>query len=116
MGGAGGLPFEQHLEDAIDGILQRLGYNFSAKREKQAFLTRVPGQSGADSASVEIAEHRAQGLATSDPAKVDQARPWRDDWNAKPRTGRDALGRRKRLRQTWRSRRSATTRVCPWPF
>ncbi|MFB9243983.1 PLxRFG domain-containing protein, partial [Massilia antarctica] len=48
MGGADGLPFEQDLEDAIDGILQRLGYNFSSKRSKQAFLTDTLGQGGAD--------------------------------------------------------------------
>jgi N12 class adenine-specific DNA methylase len=48
MGGADGLPFEQDLEDALDGILQRLGYNFSSKRSKQAFLTNVLGQGGAD--------------------------------------------------------------------
>lgn len=48
MAGADGLPFEQDLEDALDGILQRFGYNFSTKREKQAFLTEVLGQGGAD--------------------------------------------------------------------
>ncbi|NIA00575.1 PLxRFG domain-containing protein, partial [Massilia sp. CCM 8734] len=48
MGGADGLPFEQDLEDAVDGILQRLGYNFSSKRSKQAFLTNTLGQGGAD--------------------------------------------------------------------
>lgn len=48
MGGADGLPFEQDLEDALDGIMQRLGYNFSSKRSKQAFLTDVLGQGGAD--------------------------------------------------------------------
>jgi len=48
MGGADGLPFEQDLEDLIDGILQRLGYNFSTKREKQEFLTEVLGEGGAD--------------------------------------------------------------------
>lgn len=48
MSGADGLPFEQDLEDAIDALLQRLGYNFSSKRAKQAFLTEVLGQGGAD--------------------------------------------------------------------
>lgn len=48
MSGADGLPFEQDLEDALDGILQRLGYNFSTKRAKQAFLTETLGQGGAD--------------------------------------------------------------------
>ncbi|WP_426106341.1 PLxRFG domain-containing protein [Massilia sp. TSP1-1-2] len=48
MGGADGLPFAQDLEDAIDGLLQRLGFNFSTKRSKQAFLTDVLGRGGAD--------------------------------------------------------------------
>ena len=48
MGGADGLPFAQDLEDALDGILQRFGYNFSTKRKKQEFLTEVLGQGGAD--------------------------------------------------------------------
>jgi hypothetical protein len=47
MAGADGLPFEQDLEDAVDGLLQRLGYNFSTKRAKQAFLTDVLGEGGA---------------------------------------------------------------------
>jgi N12 class adenine-specific DNA methylase len=48
LGGADGLPFEQDLEDAIDGLLQRLGYNFSTRRAKQAFLARTLGEGGAD--------------------------------------------------------------------
>ncbi|MET3135114.1 N12 class adenine-specific DNA methylase [Oxalobacteraceae bacterium GrIS 1.11] len=48
MSGADGLPFEQDLEDAIDGALQRMGYNFSSKRAKQAFLTDALGEGGAD--------------------------------------------------------------------
>lgn len=48
MSGADGLPFEADLEDVIDGLLQRMGYNFSTKRAKQAFLTDVLGQGGAD--------------------------------------------------------------------
>lgn len=48
MAGADGLPFEQDIEDAIDGALQRLGYNFSTKRAKQEFLTGVLGEGGAD--------------------------------------------------------------------
>jgi N12 class adenine-specific DNA methylase len=48
MGGADGLPFAQDLEDAIDGILQRLGYNFSTKRKKQEFFVDVLGEGGAD--------------------------------------------------------------------
>ncbi|MGX9717005.1 PLxRFG domain-containing protein [Janthinobacterium lividum] len=48
MAGADGLPFEQDLEDALDGIMQRLGYNFSSKRKKQEFLTDLLGSGGAD--------------------------------------------------------------------
>lgn len=48
LAGADGLPFEQDLEDALDGIMQRLGYNFSSKRKKQEFLTEVLGAGGAD--------------------------------------------------------------------
>ena len=38
MGGAGGLPFAEDLEDAADGLAQMLGYNFSAKKSRQEFL------------------------------------------------------------------------------
>lgn len=38
MGGAGGLPFAEDLEDAADGLAQLLGYNFSAKKARQEFL------------------------------------------------------------------------------
>lgn len=48
LSGADGLPFEKDIEDAIDGLLQRMGYNFSSKRAKQAFLTDVLGEGGAD--------------------------------------------------------------------
>jgi N12 class adenine-specific DNA methylase len=48
MSGMDGLPFEKNLEDLMDGLLQRLGYNFSTKRQKQAFFTDVLGSSGAD--------------------------------------------------------------------
>lgn len=48
MSGADGLPFEADLEDVIDGLMQRMGYNYSTKRAKQAFLTEVLGQGGAD--------------------------------------------------------------------
>lgn len=41
MGGAGGLPFAEDLEDAADGLAQMLGYNFSAKKARQEFLESV---------------------------------------------------------------------------
>ena len=48
MSGADGIPFEQDLEDLIDGVLQRMGYNFSSKRKKEEFLIDILGQGGAD--------------------------------------------------------------------
>lgn len=38
MGGVGGLPFAEDLEDAADGLAQMMGYNFSAKKTRQEFL------------------------------------------------------------------------------
>ena len=38
MGGSGGLPFAEDLEDVIDGLAQLLGYNFSAKKARQEAL------------------------------------------------------------------------------
>lgn len=38
LAGADGLPFENDLEDLIDTILQKMGYNFSSKRKKEEFL------------------------------------------------------------------------------
>jgi N12 class adenine-specific DNA methylase/adenine-specific DNA methylase len=57
LGGVNGLPFEQDAEDVIDGILQRMGYNFSSKREKQEFLINALGQDGSD-----VALHGLSGL------------------------------------------------------
>lgn len=48
MSGLDGLPFEQDVEDLIDGALQRMGYNFSSKRAKEQFLINTLGRSGAD--------------------------------------------------------------------
>ncbi|MDR6887897.1 MULTISPECIES: PLxRFG domain-containing protein [Variovorax] len=38
MGGSGGLPFAEDLEDLVDGLAQLLGYNFSAKKARQEVL------------------------------------------------------------------------------
>jgi hypothetical protein len=38
LGGSGGLPFAEDLEDVIDGLAQLLGYNFSAKKARQEAL------------------------------------------------------------------------------
>jgi N12 class adenine-specific DNA methylase len=47
-GGADGLPFMQDVEDIVDGLLQRLGYNFSTKQARREFLVGVLGDGGAD--------------------------------------------------------------------
>lgn len=44
MGGAGGLPFMEDLDDVVDGIGQRMGYNFSLKRSRQQLLRDVLGK------------------------------------------------------------------------
>lgn len=46
MGGAEGLPFADDADDVIDGALQRLGYNISAKQWKEEFLADVFGEAG----------------------------------------------------------------------
>jgi hypothetical protein len=44
MGGAGGLPFAEDVEDVADGLAQLLGYNFSTKAARQEFLEDVFGK------------------------------------------------------------------------
>lgn len=48
VAGAGGLPFAEDVEDLIDGIAQKAGYNFSSKKAKQEFLEGLFGKAGAD--------------------------------------------------------------------
>lgn len=49
MAGADGLPFAEDLDDLIDGVMQRLGYNFSSKQAKKEFFTDLLGsKEGAD--------------------------------------------------------------------
>jgi hypothetical protein len=43
MSGAGGLPFEQDIETIIDAVMQRLGYNWSTKQRRNAFLAEQLG-------------------------------------------------------------------------
>ena len=43
MAGAGGLPFEEDLEDVADSLAQWMGYNFSTKKAKQEFLEGMFG-------------------------------------------------------------------------
>jgi hypothetical protein len=47
MGGAGGLPFMGDAEDALDGIMQRLGYSFSSKQARRQFFIDVLGADAA---------------------------------------------------------------------
>jgi hypothetical protein len=44
MAGAGGLPFEDDLEDVVDSLAQWMGYNFSTKKAKQEFLEEQFGK------------------------------------------------------------------------
>jgi len=44
LGGAGGLPFAEDVDDVVDAMAQIAGYNFSAKRAKQEFLESVFGR------------------------------------------------------------------------
>jgi hypothetical protein len=48
LGGAGGLPFAEDVDDLIDGIMQRMGYNFSSKQAKHDFFAGVLGDEMAD--------------------------------------------------------------------
>ena len=58
MSGAEGLPFSEDLDDVVDGVLQRLGYNFSSKQAKKEFFTGLLGRPGA-----EFVERGVSGLA-----------------------------------------------------
>lgn len=44
MGGAGGLPFSEDVNDLIDGIAQIAGYNVSTKHAKREFIQTVFGK------------------------------------------------------------------------
>jgi hypothetical protein len=44
MGGAGGLPFVEDVEDLVDGLMQRLGYNWSSKQKKRELLQAAFGK------------------------------------------------------------------------
>lgn len=45
MGGAGGLPFAEDLEDVIDSLGQAMGYNISAKQWRKQAMRSVLGES-----------------------------------------------------------------------
>lgn len=48
MGGAGGLPFAEDLEDVIDSVGQAMGYNISAKQWRKQAMREVLGDSLAE--------------------------------------------------------------------
>jgi hypothetical protein len=63
MGGAGGLPFVEDLEDVIDGAGQAMGYNLSSKQWRQEFMAEWLGQ--------ELAGFLEQGLSGLPGAPID---------------------------------------------
>lgn len=63
MGGAGGLPFVEDLEDVIDGTGQAMGYNLSSKQWRQEFMAEWLGQ--------ELAGFLEQGLSGLPGAPID---------------------------------------------
>lgn len=44
LSGVDELPFVEDAEDVIDGALQRMGYNFSTKQQREQFLTNLLGE------------------------------------------------------------------------
>ena len=47
LSGAGGMPFADDLDDLLDGLMQRLGYNFNSKQAKSEFFAGILGEDGA---------------------------------------------------------------------
>jgi hypothetical protein len=43
-GGAGGLPFVEDVEDVVDGMMQRLGYNWQSKQKLREMLQNAFGK------------------------------------------------------------------------
>ena len=48
MGGAGGLPFVEDVEDVVNALAAKMGYSFNTKQARKAFLTSLVGVWGAD--------------------------------------------------------------------
>ena len=48
MGGAGGLPFVEDVEDVVNALAAKMGYSFNTKQARKAFLTSLVGAWGAD--------------------------------------------------------------------
>ncbi|KZK31995.1 hypothetical protein A4F85_04570 [Delftia sp. GW456-R20] len=63
MGGAGGLPFVEDIEDLIDGAGQLMGYNLSSKQVRKEFLASVVGK--------ELADFAEQGVSGLPGAPID---------------------------------------------
>lgn len=47
LSGASGLPGADDLDDLLDGLLQRLGFNFNTKVAREQFFAKIVGESGA---------------------------------------------------------------------
>ncbi|MFZ7337807.1 PLxRFG domain-containing protein [Comamonas jiangduensis] len=63
MGGAGGLPFVEDVEDLVDGAGQMMGYNFSLKQERKQFMAKMLG--------AELANFMETGLSGLPGAPID---------------------------------------------
>ena len=63
MGGSGGLPFMEDLEDLIDGAGQLMGYNISSKQWRKQLLRDVVGK--------ELGDFLDQGLSGLPGAPID---------------------------------------------
>lgn len=44
LGGGGGLPFMEDVEDVVDGVAQRMGYNFSLQQKRREFFQEAFGK------------------------------------------------------------------------
>lgn len=64
MSGADGLPFVDDISDMIDGVLQRMGYNFSSKQARKEFFAEVLG-------SKEAADFVLKGISGLPGAPID---------------------------------------------
>ncbi|MDR3018634.1 MAG: phosphoribosyltransferase [Delftia acidovorans] len=63
MGGAGGVPFMEDVEDVADGLGQMMGYNVSAKQWRKQALASIVGK--------ELAEFLEQGVSGLPGAPID---------------------------------------------
>lgn len=63
MGGAGGMPFVEDVEDLVDGAGQMMGYNLSAKQWRKDLMREVLG--------AELAEFMDSGLSGLPGAPID---------------------------------------------